>query len=113
MKPNILKPFNSLPKREQEVILKMMEDAFWDRLDREEVKLQKILLKLNCIVLSDDYFNLTTDDLLVYIGNQKRIYRQLSKFKTEEEQAAWIDERISEIFPDGYPSEFIDSLENL
>ena len=110
MKANVKRSFNDLPKREQEAIVKMLEKSYYDQLDKEEVKLQKILLKLNCIVLSDDYFDLTPEDLIVYLGNLKRIYRQLSKFKTEEEQTAWIDERINQIFKDGYPSEFVDSL---
>ena len=110
MKANIPKSFQSLPPREKQIIQKMMEETVSDQIDKEEAKLQKIWLQFACIVLHEA-FGFGERRCVTFLGNWKRIYRQNAKFKTEEEQTAWIDERINKIFPDGYPSEFIDSLE--
>ena len=111
MKANIPRSFNSLPKKEQEAIKEMLSERLEQIVNQEEAKMQKIWLKYACIALHE-VFGFGEARCLSFLGTWRRIYKTNSKFKTEEEQTAWIDERINKIFKDGYPSKFIDSFED-
>lgn len=110
MKANIPRSWFSLPKKEQEIIKDMLTEQMEQQINHEEAEMQKIWLKYACIVLNE-VFGFGERRCLSFLGTWRRIYKTNSKFKTEEEQAAWIDERINKIFKDGYPTEFIDKFE--
>ena len=43
----------------------------------------------------------------------KRLYKTCEKFKTDAEMEAWLKTEMDSIFGvDGYPSEWVDGLEN-
>lgn len=108
------KSWFNLPKSEQEAIKNMLAEEFNKQLNeainREEAQMQKVWLKYGCIA-SNIAHGHGEMRCLSWLGTWRRIYKTNSKFKTEEEQKAWIDERINKIFKSGYPSEFIDSFE--
>lgn len=114
MKANIPKSWFSLPKKEQEAIKNMLAEEFNKKLNEvinhEEAEMQKIWLKYACIALHE-VFGFGENRCLSFLGTWRRIYKTNSKFKTDAEQNAWIDERIDKIFKGGYPSKFIDSFE--
>lgn len=81
-------------------------------LDHEEAELQKIWLKLGCIA-NYEVFGAGGIRARRWLLKWKRIYRIISQFKTAEERDAYINARMEKIFgKDGYPSEWVDSLEN-
>ena len=105
-----LRSWHNLPKYEQESIKSMLTEEFYKALNHEEAKLQKIWLKYGCIANNIAHGH-GERRCSSWLGTWRRIYKTNSKFKTEEEQTAWIDERINKIFKHGYPSEFIDKFE--
>ena len=111
MKANLPRSWNTLPKREQEAIKAMLSERMEQLVNAEEAQMQKIWLKYACIALHE-VFGFGEARLLSFLGTWRRIYKTNSKFKSEAEQSAWIDERINKIFKNGYPSEFIDSFED-
>lgn len=112
MKANIPKSYNSLPESEKRKITEMVSERVLEIVDHEEAQMQKIWLKLACIVLHDG-FGFGEQRLLTFLGNWKRIYKKNAKCKTDAEQSAWIGEQIDRIFKDGYPTEFIDKFEEI
>jgi hypothetical protein len=48
-----------------------------------------------------------------WLHRWKRLYRKIGSFKTAEERDAYLDEEMQKIFgKDGYPADWVDSLEN-
>lgn len=107
MKANIPTSYTNLPKREKETIAKYIQD----QVNHEEAELQKIWIQLACIILHDT-FGMGAQRLTTFIGNWKRIYKRNAKIESKEEQDEFLQTEMRKIFgEDGYPYEFIDSLE--
>ena len=112
MKPNLPRSYLSLPPKEKKAIDEALSKLCEDRVNHEEAELQKIWIQLACIALSDPYFELNADDLIVFLGSWKRIYRYVAKLGSKEAQDEYLKSEMDKIFgEDGYPYEFIDSLE--
>lgn len=108
MKANLTKAFNQLSKNEQERILKKMEDA----MDDEIVEAQFIWIKMGCAILHS--IGLTESQITQFIGAWKMMYRSNSRFKDKEEQSAFLDERMAEIFGEGgFPEEYMQSMRDI
>lgn len=76
-------------------------------------KLQKHWLILDCIV-DHDYMGKTPEEILLRMGNWHEVYRLNSKIMTEEEQLAWFDKKLTEIFGDpDFFYQYLDKLENM
>jgi hypothetical protein len=102
------KSFSQLRKSEQDRILKQMEDA----MDDELCKAQFIWIKYNCVAMANA--GETADEILNYLGGWRHVYRINSRFKTKEEQDAFLDARMDEIFgAGGFPQEFMDGLREI
>lgn len=110
MKANIPRAYNSLPSKEKDLIATMMAKQIGEIVDKEEAEMQKIWLKMACIILHEG-FGFGKQRCLTFIGNWKRIYKTNAKFKNSEEQSAWLDERINKIFNGDYPTTFINKME--
>lgn len=112
MKPNVWRSYMSLPPKEKKAIDEALAKLCDDKVNHEEAELQKIWIQLACIELSDPYFEMTPDKLIVFIGGWKRIYRYIAKLGSKEAQDEYLNSEMERIFgKDGYPYEFIDSLE--
>ena len=113
MKAKIPKTWFSLPPKEQEAIREAISEQFNNELNRlldeEQMKLQKIYMKLCCIILHDN-FGWGEGRCIQFLGSWKGLARRLRKFPTEKEQDDFIAPQIEKIFKNGYPSEFIDNL---
>lgn len=101
------KSFLNLPQREKDAISKLLEDQLTERLNAEEAELQKVWIMLACVSLYE--MGVSKEDILVFIGSFKRIYRTIDKMKTKAEQEAYIKEHLP-ILSDDYPFDFIDNL---
>lgn len=113
MKANIPKSWLSLPEREKKAISKMVEEEINKTIDHEEAELQKRWLQLACIVLHRQKDPFGKMRCLAFLSGFKRIYKQCKRFKSEVEITEWINKELEPIFgKDGYPSEWVDSLEN-
>lgn len=108
MKANMPKCYNQLTPSEKQRI----EDAICDRLDEELCQAQFVWLKMACIILYD--MGLCKDDVIMFIGNWKRMYRANSRCEHKSDQDAFINPRITEIFGDnGFPEEFMHSFKEI
>ena len=102
------KSFSQLRKSEQDRILKHMEDA----MDEELCQAQFIWIKMGCCILAD--MGKTESEITQWVGGWKRLYRANSRFATQDEQSAFLDKRMAEIFGEGgFPEEFMQSLKEI
>ena len=100
-----------LPPKEKQAIDEAIVKFIEDRVNHEEAELQKIWIQLACIILHDT-FGMGAQRLTTFIGNWKRIYKRNQRLGSKEAQDAFLKEEMDKIFgEDGYPYEFIDSLE--
>lgn len=113
MKANVPKSWLSLPGKEKKLISGLIEKEINAAVDHEEALLQKRWLQLACIVLhrqKDAYGKMRC---MAFLNGWKRVYKTCEKFKTDAEMKAWLKAEMDSIFGvDGYPSEWVDSLEN-
>lgn len=108
MKANMPKAFKHLTKNEQDRILRAMEDA----MDNMLCDAQIVWLKMACCILSK--LGLSKDDILVFVGNWKMMYRKNARIKDKAEQDAFLDPQLCEIFGEGgFPEEFVESMKEI
>lgn len=112
LKPNLPRSWYSLPKKEQQAITAACERAVHVAVDHEEAELQKIWLQLACIV-NHKLFGIGKTRGLRFLREWKRVYRITSAFETNAQRDEWLGAEMEKIFgKDGYPHEWVDSLEN-
>lgn len=114
MKPNIPKPYLSLPDKDKrkidEFVAQLVENLVNIQLDKEEVEAQKIWLQYACIVLHRA-FGMEAEELLQFLVPWKRMYHQNAKMRTNEEQAEFLKKEMTKLFGEGgYPYEWIEKL---
>lgn len=108
MKANMPKCYNQLSQSEKQRI----EDAICDRLDEELCQAQFVWIKMACSILHD--MGLYEDDIIIFIGSWKRMYRANSRLHTKAEQDAFLDPRMAAIFGEGgFPEEFVQSMKEI
>lgn len=108
MKANLPKSFSQLRKSEQDRILEEMERT----MDAELCEAQFIWLKMACCILHD--MGLPREDIMVFIGSWQRMYRANSRMETRQEQAAFLEPRLAEIFGEGgFPEEFMQNFKKI
>lgn len=111
MKANIGRSLLRMPPKEKAAVEQALVKWAEDKVNHEEAELQKIWLQMACIVLHDA-FGLGAMRCTTFLGSWKRMYKRMSKISTKEEQDAFLKTEMEKIFgKDGYPYEFIDSLE--
>lgn len=118
MKANIPKPqkmpksWFRLPQYERDAITEAITDQYYGHLNHEEAELQKVWLKIMCIV-NHDVLKVGKVRAMSVLFRWKRVYRIVGKFKTTAERDAWLDAELDKIFgKGGYPSDWVDSLED-
>ena len=108
MKANMPKCYDQLAPGEK----KRIEEAIFDRLDEELCKAQFIWIKMACCILHD--MGIAADDIILFIGSWKRMYRANSRFQTKADQDAFLEPRLKEIFGEGgFPEEFMQSFKEI
>ena len=112
MKANIQRSYDRLPNAEKERLKRFMEDAVNEQLFHEEAEMQKTWLQYACIILNQN-FGFGETRCLSFLRGWKKMYTRNAKFKDGVEQSNYIDENISKIFKNGYPKEWVDSLEDI
>lgn len=113
MEVRLPKSWHSLPQSEKDKINEAMTRKVVKQVCHEQAQLQKIWLQMACIVLNRN-FGFGRKRLLIFLGVWREMYRINTKLGNEAEQTAYLTAEINRIFgKDGYPSEFIDKLEEL
>lgn len=111
MKANLPRSWLSLPKKEKDIISNVLQDEINKAVDHEEAEIQKVWLQMACIILHNA-LGRDKDECLIFLGNWKRLYHVIGKCKTNEERDEYLKSEMEKIFGlDGYPSEWVDSLE--
>ena len=113
MKARLPKSWDQLSKKDKDTINRVMTDEVVKQVIHEEAELQKIWLQFACIVLNRN-FGFGKKRLLIFLGNWKEMYKQNTKLDSKADQEAFLSREISRIFgKDGYPSQYINKLEDL
>lgn len=113
MKVRLPKSWNQLSKRDKATINRVMTDEVVNQVVHEQAQLQKIWLQMACIVLNRN-FGFGRKRLLIFLGVWREMYRINSRLDTETEQTAYLTAELNRIFGEGgYPSEYIDKLEEI
>lgn len=108
MKANMPKIYNQLTPSEQRRINQALEDA----MDRELCDAQIIWIKMACSILHD--MGLSVDDIVLFVGNWRRMYRANSRLRDQAEQDVFLAERMARIFGEGgFPEEFVQALREI
>lgn len=107
--------WNRLRESERQEIVDYMRDCLEElvrvNLDHEEAELQKTWLKMMCIA-NHDILKVGKIRAIRVLHRWKRLYHIVGKLKTKVERDAYLDAEIEKIFgKDGYPNEWVDSLE--
>jgi hypothetical protein len=112
-RPKPPRPYERLPEYQQKIINEYVVELVEEiAKPREEAYIREILnlyIKQSCVLLHDS-FKMTEDDLVLYIGSHKQFWRGQNRLVDRGEQEEYLNKRINEIFPNGFPQEFIDSL---
>ena len=113
MKTIMPKPFERLSNGDKQAIYRAVSRLANEQIDKEEAEMQKIWLQMACIVLHNG-FGFGKSRLLQFIGNWKRMYRVNAKLGNYKEQQEYLRDEMDKIFgANGYPEEFVDSLEEI
>lgn len=111
MKANVRRSYLNLPPKEKAAIDQALVKWAEDKVNHEEAELQKVWLQMACIV-NHEAFKHGAMRCTTFLGSWKRMYKRIAKFATAEERDAYLKAEMDKIFgKDGYPYEFIDSLE--
>ena len=110
MRCNARRSWNSLPPAEKRDLQELIQEQVYMLADRENEKVQEVIIKLQCIWMKDR--GATDEEIFAYIAWQRRAYRQLARFKTEEEQQAWLEQELTKRFQDGFPQMRIDDMKS-
>lgn len=113
MKTIMPKPFERLSHGDKQAIYRAVSRLANEQIDKEEAEMQKIWLQMACIVLHNG-FGFGKSRLLQFIGNWKRMYRVNAKLGSYKEQQKYLRDEMDKIFGvNGYPEEFVNSLEEI
>lgn len=109
MKANLPIPWERLPRRQKEAVCDYYNEVHEREMEREARTLLEMYIKISCI-LQHDVFGKGEKSLTMYLGNHRTFFRSFKKLQTQAEQMEYINERISKIFKNGFPQEFVDGL---
>ena len=113
MKARLPKSFNQLPPSEKDKINEIMTQEVIKQVVQEQAELQKIWLKMACIVLHKN-FGFGKKRCMLFLGTWREMYRINSKIEGAKEQAEYLATELAKIFrKDDYPQEYIDKLEKI
>lgn len=113
MKARLPKSWHQLPQSEKDKINEAMTQEVIKQVCHEQAELQKIWLKMACIVLHRT-FGFGRKRCLLFLANWREMYRLNSKIEGKAEQERFLAEEIDKIFrKEGYPKEYVDKLEEL
>ena len=112
MKCNIPRQVSQMSPSDQKQIAKYYTEQMYNGMDKENERVQEVMIKANCIY-KHDFEGADEEQLLQYIASWRRFYRTIERFKTEDELNAWLDEQMKRCFPTcGFPQMRIDQLKN-
>ena len=113
MKVRLPKSYNDLPQSEKDKINEVMTAEVIKQVCHEQAELQKIWLKMACIVLHNN-FGFGKKRCLLFLANWREMYRLNSRIEGKAEQESFLAGEIDKIFrKEGYPTEYVDKLEEL
>lgn len=111
MNARIPKPYASLPNHEQEAIKQLATEwatqAAEGLMNDQEVILFVQFAKFTCVTLHD-YQGFDESELYAFLANLKNTRRS---FRKVDDIAPKLEERINQIFPSGFPQEYVESLQ--
>ena len=112
--PQAPKSFGQLKSSEQDKLIEYFKAIALKTAEEEYTKEMRIAynsyIKMSCVVLHDA-MGMTEDDLIIYLGNHKRMFARQVRLLREDAQIEYLNKRMEEIFPkSGFPQEFFDKM---
>lgn len=112
-RPKPPRAYEQLPPVQQEKIkeyvIELVEEISKPREEAYIRQLLNLYIKESCVLLHDN-FNITEDELVQYIGSHKMFWKHQNRLVDRGEQEEYLNKRINEIFTNGFPQGFVDSL---
>lgn len=110
----IPRPWKNLSAADKTKIEKYCRAAAMEAAQMQCEKDGRIMLdlytKMTCVILHDAH-GFTEDDLLMFLGNHKRLFNRQARLVRDGEQIEYINKRMAEIFPvHGFPQSFFDGM---
>lgn len=113
MNARLPKSWDRLPQREKDIINRVMTEEVVKQVAHEQAQLQKLWLQFACIVLHKN-FGFGKKRCLLFLANWREMYRINSRIGSESEQTEYLAGEMEKIFgKGGYPTEYIDKLEEI
>lgn len=112
MKARIPKSWETLPEAEKHRLAEFIDGEVYKRCDYNYANLQEIWIKMTCGILHD-CFGFDEEQLLIYLGNYKRVYRQLGKTGSTEANIKLVTDKCNTFFSNGFPQEYLDRLKEM
>lgn len=123
-RPRAPKEWERLPDRDKHIIIQYLKEKVMEELeqtlipdlvrinlDHEEAELQKVWLKVMCVVMNEEHDHGEGRNLRT-LFRWKRMYAKIERMKNSKERDEWLDAKIKKIFrKGGYPTEWVDRLE--
>ena len=108
MRSNVERDWNALPKARQKALKEWMKEQVYLLADKEHEGVQEVMIKLLCLYIKSK--GGTDEECHAFIAWMRREYRQMARYKTEEEQQGWLQREIDKWVPDGFPQFRIDAM---
>lgn len=110
------KEFRQLSPSEQKRLIDTCNRAataeMYSRLDDEVVRAQTVWIRMAIVNLYQ--CGIDKDKIIEFLGAWKSIYRTNARMKSDADQAAWLDRKMTEILGDsGFVTEYIESLKKI
>ena len=110
------KEFKQLSPSEQKRLINACNRAataeMYNRLNAEIVRAQTVWIRMAIVNLYQ--CGVGKDKIVEFLGSWKSIYRTNARMKSDADQAAWLDRKMTEILGgSGFVTEYIESLKKI
>lgn len=112
--PKAPKSFGELKRSEQDRLIEYFKGIAFRAAEEQLGKEMRIVfdsyIKMVCITLHDA-MGMTEDDLIIFLGNHRRLFAKQVRMVREDTQIEYLNKRMTEIFEkSGFPQEFFDKM---
>ena len=112
--PEAPKSFGELKRSEQDKLIEYFKGIAFRAAEEQLGKEMRIVfdsyIKMVCITLHDA-MGMTEDDLIIFLGNHRRLFAKQVRMVREDTQIEYLNGRMTEIFEkSGFPQEFFDRM---
>lgn len=110
MQARVLKEWEQLTPASKKKIEEYWLGKYSALLERNMRIMLDLYMKMVCVTLHDK-LDMEEDELMLFLGHHKELFREQVKMVHSDEQIDYLDRRMAEIFPkNGFPKDFFDKM---